>query len=92
MKKKLRWKKNKRPTGLAAVCAGPVSHRLHDGETDYATVSPLRKRYEVVGWYWVAFRQGSIPHENTCGSPKPTIEEAKAEAFAFIKSHLEQQP
>ncbi len=91
MKRKIRWKKNPPPTGLAAVCSGPVSHKLHDGEQEFATVRAMRSRHTVTGWMWSCptNKDLGIPWHNTADSPKPTIEEAKAEAVAFIKSHLD---
>jgi len=87
MKRKLRWKKQPKETGLRAVCAGPVSHDLHDGETVYATVSCLRKNYSVTGWYFYTMTR-DLPRMNTCDKPKATIEEAKAECLEYVKKHL----
>ena len=84
-KKHLRWKKKPSPTGLAAVCSGPVGSILHDGELRYATVDKLRKS----GWYWVAGWDSSIPYKNTCNEPCETQDEAKAQAKNYVKEKLE---
>ena len=89
---RLRWKRQKAETGLAAVCAPPRGYEYHDGERMYATVSPLMSsRRCVVGWYWVAGWDGrdlGVPHKNTCGTPCATPDEAKAQAVKYVKLHL----
>ncbi len=89
MKKRLRWKREPRITGLAAVCANPRGSEYTDGEKTYArTVSfgyrDLRKR---TGWWWYASGDG-VPRKSTCDEPIPTEEEAKALAAAYVKSFL----
>lgn len=86
IKPRLRWKKDPRETGLAAIGAGPRGSKYHDGEKDYASVYALRKNYEVVGWYWVAFE--SVPYKNTSNEPCETEAEAKLAAAAYVKSNL----
>jgi hypothetical protein len=83
-KKRLRWKKQPRPTGLAGVCCGPQPHKLSDGETEFATVYPHGGRHRpLLGWYYVA-RIGA-EYINTCDAAVPTVEEAKELAMNWIK-------
>jgi hypothetical protein len=84
--KRLRWKKQEKARGLAAIGAGPRGSEYHDGEDHYATVHALRKNYEVVGWYWAAY--GQVPYRNTCNEPCATEAEAKAAAAAYVKANL----
>lgn len=85
-KPKLRWKMGPKETGLSAVCAGPRGHVYHDGNIQYATVHYTK--YGKTGWYWVAGWGSDIPNKNTCKTPCKTVEEAKKEAEAYVKSHL----
>lgn len=87
---RLRWKLKPKETGLRAIGAGHRSSWLHDGTKHYATVSALRQRHAVTGWFWVAGWGSGVPHENTCNDPVPTAEEAKAQALAYVKQHLAQ--
>lgn len=90
---KLRWKKEPRETGLLAVGrdSSKRSSWLHDGSTRYACVSSLG--YSVLGrsdgWYWVAGWDSGVPYKNTCGTPVDTEAEAKAQATAYVKQHIE---
>ena len=86
---RMRWKREKTVTGLAAVGASPRGYEYHDGESLYAVVSPLMnsKRY-CVGWYWVAGWDSDVPQKNTCVSPCATPEVAKAQAVKYVKHHL----
>ena len=90
MMAKLRWKLQPAETGLRAVGAGPRSSDLHDGEKQYAVVSPVGGgwRAPLTGWYWVAGWDSGVPHMNTCDRPCKTVEEAKASAMAYVKAHL----
>ncbi len=84
---RLRWKLNPRETGLARVGAGPRGSTLRDGSGKrYATVSALGSGHD--GWFWVAGWGSGVPHKNTCDAPCATVEEAKAQAMAYVKSHL----
>lgn len=78
-----RWSKQPNETGLRRVTQGVRGFDLKkDGEM-LAYVRPLYSRtdrFEVIGWYWYGFDQ------NTCGSPVPTPEEAKAQAMAHYRS------
>jgi hypothetical protein len=90
---RMRWKREKAKTGLAAVCAPPRGYEYYDGETLYATVSALRdSKRSVVGWYWVAGWDSDIPRKNTCGSPCATPEEAKTQAAKYVKHHIANAP
>lgn len=87
---KLRWKKGPKETGLAAVGSGPRGYVYHDGEQQYASVSPLGGcwRGPLTGWYWVAGWGSGVPHKNTCNNPCETPEEAKKQASEYVKAHL----
>lgn len=89
--KRLRWKKEKAPTGLSAVGAGPRGFIYHDGEKQYASVSALGGGYQgpLQGWYWVAGWDSDVPHKNTCDSPKDSPNAAKQEATEYVKAFLE---
>ena len=81
----LRWRKNPRETGLAAVCAGERGSTLYNDKTlRCATVSALR----TGGWYWVAGWESGVPHKNTCGDPVITEKEAKELAMTYVKKHI----
>jgi hypothetical protein len=82
---RLRWKKEPRETGLRAINARPRSSFLRDADGQrYACVSEIRG-----SWYWVAGWGSGIPHRNTCETPVTTEEKAKADAHAYVKSHLD---
>jgi hypothetical protein len=83
----LRWKKNSRPTGLAAIVCRNQGSTLRDGETRYATVAPLHR--DERQWYWVAGWSTGVAHKNTCGDPAPDEASAKAEAMAYVKAELQ---
>ena len=86
----LRWRKHKRPTGLAAVGAGPQGSTLHDGTTEYADVYPLGGgwRGPLKGWYWACGALECGEHRNTCNEPAPDEQTAKAQAMRFVKAAL----
>ena len=66
---RLRWKKQPRHTGLAAVAAPPRSSAYTDGSVVYAIVSPLGGGWRpLLGWYWYTMGEG-LPRMNTCDSP-----------------------
>jgi len=89
MKIKLRWKLKPAATGLMAVGAGPRGSILHDGEKTFAQVIAHRGG---TSWYWVAGWDSDVPYMNTCEAPVPTAEEAKAQALAYVKCHIQQAP
>ena len=93
MSTRLRWKKNARETGLRAVGAGPRGSVLHDGNTEYARVSPLGGGWSrpLIGWYFVALKDAVGEYANTCESPAQDEHEAKAQAMAFVKARLKEQ-
>lgn len=86
----LRWKKHKRPTGLAAVGAGPQGSTLHDGTTEYASVYPLGGdwRRPLQGWYWTCGARECGEYRNTCNEPAPDEQTAKAQAMRFVKAAI----
>lgn len=83
----LRWKRQPAITGLASIGACEQGWDLHDGVTEYATVSPKGGgwRSPQNGWFWVAY--GELPYKNTCSKPVETPEQAKADAMAYVKAH-----
>lgn len=86
---RLRWKLDEKQTGLSAIGAGPRGSWLHDGTTRYAHVAALGGGWRpMLGWYWVAGWESSVPHINTCGTPCATVEQAKKQAMAYVKKHL----
>lgn len=88
-KKCLRWKKDSRQTGLAAIGAGPRSSRLQYGEIRASVNSfynRLRGRYE--GWYWVVVAPDR--YSNTCNTPCETEAEAKAQAMQYVKQIIKE--
>ena len=80
---RLRWKREKRETGLAAIAAGPRGYFYHDGDKKYATVNAHGGK-----WYWVAGWNSNVPHKNTYDNPCRSIEEAKQQASEYVKKHL----
>lgn len=87
---RLRWKKNPAETGLRAVGASPRGSKLHDGEMEYASVSPLGGNWarKLGGWYWVCTKDVVGEHVNTCNDPAPDEDTAKAQAMAYVKAVL----
>ena len=87
---RIRWKKDPRPTGLAAVGAGPSGYTLHDGTNEYAHVNPLGGNWSrrLAGWYWVVGESHGLPYANTCKAPCATEQEAKDQARAYVLKHL----
>jgi hypothetical protein len=86
----LRWKLNPRPTGLAAIGAGPRGSTLRDGEAEYASVYPRYVRRGIYeGWYWTARNdEHGVPLVNTCNEPVADVATAKAQALAYVKQCL----
>lgn len=81
----LRWKKDKRPTGLAGVaCTRDLGSTLNDGDVKYASVGQLADRR----WYYVCGWGSGIPYINTCNDPSPDEATAKAEAMAYVRENL----
>lgn len=81
----MRWKKDPPETGLRAVGARPPSHWLRDGVTRLVCASPTDR--DGSRWYWVAGWDSGLPHMNTCGEPVATVEQAKADAMAYVRKH-----
>ncbi len=88
---RLRWKLDPKPTGLSAVGAPPRGSTLHDGETEYASISCFGGAFSnrKTGCYWVAY--GEVPYKNTHNAPCATVEEAKTQAMEYVKIHLKQK-
>ena len=89
-KGRLRWKRNKKATGLAAIGAAPPGYIYHDGERQYAEVSQSGGSWRgpLEGWYWIAGWDSDVPYKNTCASPCDTVEQAMQEAQEYVKQHL----
>jgi len=87
---RLRWKKQPPERGLRAVVAAPRGYELTDGTKHYATVSALSVGFHRYSdWYWVARNdERGVPLRNTCHEPVATVEQAKADAMAYVKQHL----
>lgn len=86
---RLRWKKNEKETGLAAVTAGPRGSYYHDGNLKYASVNPLGGGWHKLrGWYFVAGWDSNVPHYNSCNEPCETEGEAKILAQEYVKNNL----
>lgn len=84
----LRWRKDPRETGLAAVCAGPRGSGLYDGNKKYAHVAAFSRWNEKKGWYYVCGWDSGVPHFNSCNKPITDEAAAKAEAMAYVRKHL----
>ena len=89
----LRWKREKRETGLRAVGAVPRGYVYHNGVKVYATVSASgggwRRTLEC--WYWVAGWDSDVPYKNTCHTPCATPEEAKKQAANYVKRYIDKE-
>lgn len=87
----LRWRKDKRETGLAAICAGPRGSGLYDGDVKYACVAAFGRYHPSSGWYYVCGWDSDIPHFNSCNKPISDEATAKSEAMAYVRKHLKLQ-
>ena len=87
---RLRWKKRPRETGLRAVGEGPRGSVLHDGNREYAWVSPLGGGWQrpLIGWYFVCPQDSVGEFANTCNDPAPNEATAKVQAMAFVKARM----
>lgn len=87
---RLRWKKEKPETGLAAIGRDSSQRpsKLHDGVKEYAMVYSHGYHHRSCrdGWYWVAFEH--VPYINTCNEPVATEAEAKAAALAYVRAAI----
>jgi hypothetical protein len=83
------FKKFPKETGLRAVGSGPRhSHIKLNGE-EIGSICPLGGgwRAPLAGWYFVLHGAG-FEYTNTCGSPRETEDQAKADAKTLIRSLL----
>jgi hypothetical protein len=88
---KKRWKNNPKPTGLAAVCAGPQGSIFHDGKVTFAWTGYISGKFHgVTGWYWVSpvNEDFDIGFNNTSRDPVETQDEAKKQAADYINSRF----
>lgn len=99
MKKKrarLFWRREPREKGLAGVCQGERGyHLMFQG----SRIGSVNVRYghgfslTKEGYYWSARLdvngESKIPLKNTCNNFVPTIEQAKAECEAYVRSFLD---
>ena len=90
---RLRWKLEPRETGLSAVCAGPRSSYLHDGKEKFAAVQAMcRRARDSATWFWWARNDNhGVPLFNSCGTPVATVDEAKAQAMAYVLDQLQKR-
>ena len=87
---RLRWKLEDRETGLRAICAGPRGSYLHDGTETFARIQACGRFSDKTGWFWYASNDNhGIPLFNSARTPVQTADEAKAQAMAYVKKHLE---
>jgi len=84
----LRWRKNKKKSGLSAVGSAPRGSTLYfDGDIRVATVSSTGT--ETDKWYWVAgWDHPNIPHKNTSENPVEFEMEAKLAALKYVRNIL----
>lgn len=81
---RLTWSKDKRPTGLASVGCGLMSHTLKHSGMEMAKICPL-DRYSDRYWYWHTLY--AKPHFNSCNDPR-SFEECKISATAYVREYL----
>mgnify|MGYP003634857084 CR=1 FL=1 len=87
----LRWRRDKRETGLRAVGAAPSNSGLWDGDVNLANTSSkvfCWRNSDRKGYYWSCptNEDYGITWKNTCrGVPLDTEKEAKEEATKYIK-------
>src|SRR5579859_8196065 len=100
-KGRLVWRREPNETGLARVCQSPRGAELRlcvPGRKPERVgwVNPVRHSFhDYRGWYWIAWsKDGRVPRYNTvdseCGVVKTfdTLDAAKADCFAYVKSCL----
>lgn len=90
----MRWKLQPYRTGLAAVGEGPRSSDLRIDGKRVATVHAMGGgwRGPVRGWYFVArCDELGIPLRNTHATIVSTVDEAKAQAVAYVRACLATQ-
>jgi len=80
-----RWSKQPSESGLARVCQSKRGAVLKEEGRIIAQINSRAgdKRLHI-GWYWVC------KGKNTCNEPVETIEEAKAQVMAHLKTFEEQ--
>lgn len=91
---RLTWKHEPNEKGLARVGQGPRGYDLNFGEHKrIASVDMVRQGSKFVykGWYWSCASDDAlgITHHNTASNPVETMDEAKEQAEAYIRSCLE---
>lgn len=77
----MRWRRGKKPTGLARVGSGDPGYELWDDGKMVAVVAVSYRGLsrQINGWYW--YGQGY----NTCHACVATPEEAKASCLAVMQ-------
>lgn len=87
-----RWRKDKRPTGLAGVgFTGQLGSTLNDGDVQLASVNYSEGKFgNSIGWFWSCPANDSlgIKHRNTAHEKVDTEDEAKKQAKAYIDACL----
>ena len=84
---RLSWKREPRETGLRAVTQGERGYDLRYGGIEVARVRPLKRNGGGYYWYARADELG-VGFKNTAYEPVATVEEAKAQAFDYVKGCL----
>jgi hypothetical protein len=91
-RKILRWRREPRATGLAAIAQGERGWELWYGDTRIGTVSIRAKGWgrEKLGYYFYAGDERfGVPRKNTASEPPfPDVEDAKAACRAYVEEHL----
>lgn len=84
---RITFKRDARETGLARVCQGPRGYEIRADGKRVGHVSPLcPDRWIITGWYWYCAANDAMNIElrNTAKTPVKTVDEAKAQAKAYI--------
>jgi hypothetical protein len=91
-KHRLTWKRQPNEKGLARVCQGERGWILSVDGKAVCRVAVAYKGWskDKLGYYWYGSSESlGIAHRNTCNSPVPTAEEAKAECERYVRECLE---
>lgn len=91
---RITFKREPRETGLMGVGQGTLGYDVRVDGIRVASVRPLtNNRYTVIGWGWSCPTNEAIgtTWHNTYSTPVDTVEEAKAEAKAYILSCIQRE-
>lgn len=83
--KSLRWRREKRATGLRSACQGERGWDLWRGEVELAWVRPLVRGWtkNKIGYYFYAAVNGENINTANC-DPYLTMDDAKAAAKKWV--------